>query len=72
MAYTGRKQKFVTSIAVQKCLLELWNNGFIDKEDCRIVSDSNQLEFHKFSFKVNLKEFFSLSCSYTELNFIIL
>lgn len=52
LAYTGKRQKFIMTFAVQKCLLELWNNGYITDKDCRIDADPNQLQFHRFKTKV--------------------
>lgn len=52
LAYSGNRQKFITTFGVQKCLLELWNNGYIENDRCRIDSDSNKLQFHRFQLKV--------------------
>ena len=52
LAYTGKRQKFIMTFAVQKCLLELWNNGYITDKGFRIDTDPNQLQFHRFTKEV--------------------
>ncbi len=52
LAYSGGLQKFITTFAVQKCLLDIWNNGYINESyESRIVNDSSEVHFHKFNWK---------------------
>jgi len=53
LAYSGECQKFITTFAVQKCLLDLWNNGYEKQlRFCRIEVDTNEMNFHKIDFKI--------------------
>jgi hypothetical protein len=53
LAYSGERQKFITTFAVQKCLLDLWNNGYVEQlRNCRIDSDTNEIHFHRIDFKI--------------------
>jgi hypothetical protein len=53
LAYSGERQKFITTFAVQKCLLDLWNNGYVEQlRNCRIDSDTNEIHFHRIDLKI--------------------
>ena len=52
LAYSGGLQRFVTTFAVQKCLLDIWNNGYIsDSYESRIVNDSSEVHFHRLNWR---------------------
>jgi hypothetical protein len=55
LAYNGKCKKFITTFAVQKCLIDLWLNGYVNAEAfryCRIKSDANEINFHKIDLKI--------------------
>lgn len=55
LAYNGKCKKFITTFAVQKCLLGLWLNGYVNAEAfryCRIEPDANEINFHKIDLKI--------------------
>ena len=55
LAYNGKCKKFITTFAVQKCLLDLWLNGYVNAEAfryCRIKPDANEINFHKIDLKI--------------------
>ena len=55
LAYNGKCKKFITTFAVQKCLLDLWLNGYVNAEAfryCRIKPEANEINFHKIDLKI--------------------
>ncbi len=58
MAYSGNRKRFITTFGVQKSLLDIWNNGYIDRDyDCRIDANPNELNFNDFGWKMILSYF---------------
>ena len=55
LAYNGKCKKFISTFSVQKCLLDLWLNGYVDAEAfryCRIKPYANEINFHKIDLKI--------------------
>ena len=57
LAYSGNRQRFITPKGVQKTLLDIWNNGFIEDYDCRIDANPNELNFNDLGWKMLLSIF---------------
>ena len=44
LALTGKRQRFITTFAVQKCLINYWHNGFFPSHECKILEKPHKLK----------------------------